>query len=197
LLSQGQLGDLYLGTCPPHQRDPLRSDYLAHLVATFIGTPATGGPVVTACATVASPNQEQRLFLSGFPGSLQGGLLRGQGIVAPDDQSRAAVLEAVAALLRTSERDGSVAIQLTQRAASSYEVTAGGAEIRFVQPFEMRLGTTHRCEGNLIVASNSPAATAALAGSTPEGLRLIGESRNVFWWVAGLELDMAVAQKNK
>jgi hypothetical protein len=197
-LVQGQLGDVYLGTSPPQQRDPLRSDYLAHLVASFIGTPAAGGgPVITSCAILANPKKERGVFLSGFPGSLQVGLLRGQAVVAPDDQSRAAVLEAVAALLRTSERDGSVAIQLTQRAASSYEVTKDGTEIRFVQPFEMRLGTSYRCEGNVIVASNSPAATAALAGSSPEGLRLIGESRNVFWWVAGLELDMAVAQKNK
>jgi hypothetical protein len=171
-LSQGHLNDAYLDTRLPQAQSALR---LASLLI--------------------SPT-----LLPGYAEFVQGGLLQAKGLVTPDPKSRPFVLEEVQALFQGAQPAGRAGVRVANpRLSGRYELDENTRELRFLHPVELQFGSDYRCEGMLLVSTRSPQALAAVAGLNgkppegPDALRLSGPERNISWWIAGLELDWAVA----
>jgi hypothetical protein len=73
--------------------------------------------------------------------------------------------------------------------SSMWQLDPAKREARFLQPFQVRVGSIVG-EGTLVVATDSEPALQALQGG-PGGVDLSRTSRNVHWWIAGLNLEMA------
>jgi hypothetical protein len=169
-LNHGRLNDAYLDTCTPPGRDGLR----------------------LACMLI------NPVLLPGYSEFVQGRMLDTRGLVAPDPKTLPAVIKAAQELFQGLEPGGRAAVGET-RLTGRYEVDVNTRELRFFLPLELRCGSEYRCEGMVVVATRSVPALAAVAGvngQPPEGpasLRLAGEGRNVSWWIAGVELEWAIA----
>jgi hypothetical protein len=165
-LIQGQPADAYLDTTPPEKRDALR-------FASLLTSPT---------------------LLPGYPEFAQGRLVQAQGLITPDPRTHDVVVTETQALFQGHKPDGQTTMQAADtRLSCRYELDKNTRELRFLQPFDVRLGE-QRGEVTLVVATRSPAALSAVDGAPPAGpagLRLAGEGRNVSWWIAGVTLDWA------
>jgi len=179
-LLAGQVGDAYLDTAAPEKRNAQRLAWL-----------------------LPDPR-----VLPGHAEFMQGRLLQTQELVTFDPTMRDGAVKAAQRLFQGIKLDGQTIMQAADtRLSCRYELDTNTRELRFLQPFDVRipdpserggtgsvrLANDYRGEMTVVVATRSAAALAAVEGAGPSGLRLAGTERNVSWWIAGMTLDWVVA----
>lgn len=190
-LTAGSLEEAYLDTVDFKQRDRLRQAYEGGLMLSALSP--SGGNLMGALTAYAGLGKTDVLRLPlqpGFAKFTTADLVQGANLEATSGKARA--IQAVKALFQRTTPQPQVAAGLADgRHSTRWRLEPELGVAVFFQPFELRLAHDLRCEGTLVLQTESPAALAALQGATGAELRLVGAGRNVTWRVVGMNLETA------
>ncbi|MBY0526160.1 MAG: hypothetical protein K2R98_22390 [Gemmataceae bacterium] len=189
-LNQGQREEAYLETIPPNGRESVSKRYREHLLLPALA-PTDGQPVSALAnyAILADPELTRDLFLLGFREFASGALVRSQDLTA-DPKARDEIVKALRSRFRgvRSPMVNFHVMEESQHLARRWEIN--GDEVKFFQPFELTIGSKLRGEGYLVVASNQPLVTRAIA-ENDGNLALPPSGRSGRWRIAQVHLELA------